>query len=450
MLQAMMIATMGLQETCRAMFMHQPDCVPINPKFMHQPDCVRITCRAMLERNSSDPSDCPIYEWLRCHGGQTQTHLDHMECFTHLRDEFKDKPVCRFKDECWQFLKVEQGGNNVSDLCHMKLYRHPPRSRRVDLAENVRAMIVNQDRRNLALDEPSSWTHSWCVQEDEAGRKLTRLCFTHSCYVVQNTVEDLKLLLAEVRKNGFASDLRLFEDGSSILDVVDKKLKHPRHLAMEHPLNHVGMLALVLYTSCDCNYDLCKSQRSGDYKKWKYFDQFLGQAIKRLSSRERGSYPVFTALNKVMLENEEIECGWFPTYVSASVHEYVAMWFIRNTNEGSTGMLIEIDQKFKQHVNVLCCDVSWISKFEDEAEVLFARSTSGLARVRLPEGASMLLSKRRSAVCWTQGFGLKISDTRAGVQKVRLTISKQDAFCWCDDEPKVNGSKKEKSHCIIV
>ena len=357
-------------------------------------------------------------------------------CFTHLRDDFKDKPACCFKDECRQFLKVEQGGNNVSDLCHMKLYRHPPRSRRVYLAENVRAMIVNQEKRNLPRDDTSSWTHSWHMHEDEAERNRK---FEQGWHIGR---DNLQLLLAEVRKNGFASDLVL-ENGSSILGIVNKKIKHPRHFAMGSPLSDVGMLALVLYTGCDCNYDLCKSQRSGDYQKWKYFDRFLGQAIKTLSYRERGSFAVFTALDKVMLENEEIECGWFPTYVSTSWLEPVAMDFVRNT-----GMLIEIDQEFKRHENVFCCDVSWISKFEDEAEVLFARSASGLARTQ-----GRRSSKGKSEVCWSQGFSLKISETRAGIQKVQLTISKQDAYYWRNTKTlglARNESKKEQLCCAIT
>lgn len=36
------------------------------------------------------------------------------------------------------------------------------------------------------------------------------------------------------------------------------------------------------------------------------------------------------------------------------------------------GMIIQIDPNFKK--KGYCCDVSWISKFPDECEILFARS----------------------------------------------------------------------------
>ena len=38
------------------------------------------------------------------------------------------------------------------------------------------------------------------------------------------------------------------------------------------------------------------------------------------------------------------------------------------------GMIIEIDEKYRNIPYVQCCDVSWISKFPDECEVLISRS----------------------------------------------------------------------------
>ena len=36
--------------------------------------------------------------------------------------------------------------------------------------------------------------------------------------------------------------------------------------------------------------------------------------------------------------------------------------------------MIHFDKEFKDYAYTVCCDVSWISKFPDECEVLFARS----------------------------------------------------------------------------
>ena len=67
--------------------------------------------------------------------------------------------------------------------------------------------------------------------------------------------------------------------------------------------------------------------------------------------------------------------GYFVTYTSTSWSKAVATTFIG----AKDGMILQIDQKWRDEGNwlmdkeVCCCDVSWISKFPDECEVLFAR-----------------------------------------------------------------------------
>ena len=124
---------------------------------------------------------------------------------------------------------------------------------------------------------------------------------------------------------------------------------------------------------CECNYDLCSSQRNGDYKKWKIFDRCLYDAIKALSSRETGSFPVYSGLNGVKMESINLDYGYFVTYVSTSWRKEVSIAFMGVKQKG---MLMEFDEGYKNNKYVLCCDVSWISKFPDECEVLFARSTA--------------------------------------------------------------------------
>ena len=125
---------------------------------------------------------------------------------------------------------------------------------------------------------------------------------------------------------------------------------------------------IYTFTGCDCNFDLCKSQRNGDYVKWKWFDYCLYNAIGGLSTREYGYFSVFTGLSGVKLDYKTVRNGFFVTYVSASWNEQIAISF---TN--GNGMIIEIDKDYKYHQDVYCCNVSWISKFPDECEILFAR-----------------------------------------------------------------------------
>eukprot|EP00483_Globobulimina_turgida_P001131 UN01133 len=166
--------------------------------------------------------------------------------------------------------------------------------------------------------------------------------------------------MAEVKKNGFSEDL--YEE-EYMLMLIQEKLEHPRHLAMGAPLNYGEMLAMILYTGCDSNYDLCASLRNGNASKWKWFDYCLDIAISKLSQWEIGYYPVYSGINNVMLNKREIKNGFFKSYVSASRNAQIAASF-----KGESGILIEIESRKL----FTCCDVSWISKFPNEEEVLFA------------------------------------------------------------------------------
>ena len=68
------------------------------------------------------------------------------------------------------------------------------------------------------------------------------------------------------------------------------------------------------------------------------------------------------------MDYKRVRNGFFATYVSTSWNEEIATTF---TN--GKGMMIEIDKKYKIRSDVYCCNVSWISKFPDECEILFAR-----------------------------------------------------------------------------
>ena len=140
----------------------------------------------------------------------------------------------------------------------------------------------------------------------------------------------LTALIDEVISNGFRSDLclscssnkkckhNIHKSKYSILNIVDHKMNCERHLAMNSPLNRGNMLALILYTGCDCNYDLCSSQRNGDYDKWKWFDYCLYGGIKKLSLEEEGRYEVYSGLRGVQMDTKVVTNGYFVTYVSTS------------------------------------------------------------------------------------------------------------------------------------
>ena len=188
-----------------------------------------------------------------------------------------------------------------------------------------------------------------------------------NCYTVKD-------LLFEVIENGFKTDLCLsrydaFREIFSLLGVVNAKIDSAIHKQRyQSALSRPEMLALVLYTGCDCNYDLCQSQRNGNHSKWKIFDSLLYDAIFKLSLKEKLlNCKLFSGLRNVQTDTKKMLSCYFPTYVSTTFNKDVAMAFIQ-----SNGMLIEIDADVCQEL--VCCSVDWISKFHDECEILIARS----------------------------------------------------------------------------
>eukprot|EP01084_Bolivina_argentea_P029037 53914_1 len=80
-----------------------------------------ITCEYMKKSKSDDPLRCPIYSAMKNKYEWNKQNLDHLVGYTHHVDEQKEKPKCRYGDECKASVRLEEGGNKISDECHMKL-----------------------------------------------------------------------------------------------------------------------------------------------------------------------------------------------------------------------------------------------------------------------------------------------------------------------------------------
>eukprot|EP01084_Bolivina_argentea_P273425 465754_1 len=320
-------------------------------KYNHKIINNEITCKFMQNQKINAEVQCPIYGKMKKQYEYSEEHLTHLNEYSHFHDEFSQKPECKYNEKCYAFIRLANGGNRVDDRCHIKLYRHPPRRRNIELCENLHQFILNKNQ-----DE----NRDTFIPSDR--------------YIINNNANVLKELIKEVKSNGFESDLFISDEDHkngdySLLQVVDKKINCRRHRMMGSPLNKAEMLALVMYTGCDCNYDLCKSQRNGVYEKWKWFDKCLWNAIYKLSLHETGKYCLYSGLSNVKLNKREISSGYFVTYVSATWVKDVAVSFMEDE-----GMIIQLDESFRSSYHVNCCDVSWISKFPDECEVLIGRS----------------------------------------------------------------------------
>ena len=103
---------------------------------------------------------------------------------------------------------------------------------------------------------------------------------------------------------------------------------------------------------------------------------------------------------------KQIKSGYFRTYVSTSWSKYIAKSFIR----GKQGMIIEIDEKYKNDKSVKCCDVSWISRFGYECEILFARS----------KGDKMGGSDKFSCIVLDESNGVQTVSLRKAEEKINV------------------------------
>eukprot|EP01084_Bolivina_argentea_P220320 373412_1 len=315
-----------------------------------------ITCPNMEKADCDNPLLCPIYKAMKVHHIFGADKLEHLIEFSHFRGR-NAVPSCRYNQNCHSFKRIKNGGYRIDDRSHMLLYRHPPRRHDIKLSQAINSfMFISDDK-----EHTESPIHDLYKPTEQDREK----------YWCNNEEGWLKALLEEVSNNGRKSDLHVHETGLSIMTVVDEKMKHVRHKTFGTPLRKDQMLALILYTGCQCNYELCKTQRNGDYKTWKWLDLCLYTAINGLWRREKGTYKLYSGLANVKLDKKLITNGYFVTYTSTSWSKDVALRFLYQY--GDTGMLIEMDKDFRNNTFNRCCDVSWISKYPDECEVLMAR-----------------------------------------------------------------------------
>jgi hypothetical protein len=194
-------------------------------------------------------------------------------------------------------------------------------------------------------------------------------------------VDHLEALLAEVRRNGCGHQL-VTPDGQDLVSIARNYREHPFHVSIGKPLNDGELLALLLYTGCDCNYDLTRCLLSDDYETWCVFDFTLSMAIGILSWHSSASeVPLYTGLADAYVDSRFVDpCGnegvFLKCHMSMSTKREVAEQF-----RGDKGLLITIPPQrpgrcfFGSKLGGMA-PVHWISKFgENESEVLFSRFT---------------------------------------------------------------------------
>eukprot|EP01083_Nonionella_stella_P110780 324404_1 len=301
---------------------------------------------------------CPTYQAMSKEHLWNEENLKHLTDYTHFEDH-SHKIECQYKQDCKWYKKMVAGEYGLDARCHCKLFRHPPRANRICLNKDIHP-----------------FTYINIHEEEQKKNLLTIYCPVFECMVLGLSDEKaskyiLNKLIQEVVDNGYEKDLCLDKDidyknkDHTLMSIVSEKMNHPHHKRIGCPLYEYHILALLLYTGCTCNHDLCLSQRNGDYEKWKVLDWCLNSAIRRTSPFERGTFKVWSAVCGVQFDQKEISLGYLPTFTSTSYNRQVAEGFA-----GGEGALLELDEELRSQWP--CCDVSWISDFP-EYEILFSR-----------------------------------------------------------------------------
>ena len=190
--------------------------------YEHRTILQKITCPHMVILSTDNPLHCPIYYAMKQDYIYNEENLKHLNEFVHFKDEYGDKAQCKYYDQCKSFRRLEDGDCKTSDLCHIKLFRHPPRRRNIKLSENMNAMVMNKSSKdNKKLYLPTNEDRNIIHKPKYADNIYKN---EGSCFLAS--------LLSEVVANCHAYDLCLHcaEDDEckcgdyGIMEIVDEKM----------------------------------------------------------------------------------------------------------------------------------------------------------------------------------------------------------------------------------
>ncbi|ETO34965.1 hypothetical protein RFI_02109, partial [Reticulomyxa filosa] len=237
-------------------------------------------------------------------------------------------------------------------------------------------------------------------------------CDLHKMKIIKDTVDvkltrnnELQKLFHEIIRNGYLCDLITSQYTNKIKKQLYNKFKkqinynenNPNelilndkiltilnelkilfhddiHKHMGYPLQLWHICAILLYCSKSCNVQFSYDQIQFRHQKWPYLDSYLREAIDILhfhERREESEMEFYCGLKNVRLENiKEIKEGFFISHVSTSDDIQIAQMY-----RSDQGCILHFHSSMRRSPRISSCDVSWISIFKHEREILFARPT---------------------------------------------------------------------------
>ena len=195
--------------------------------------------------------------------------------------------------------------------------------------------------------------------------------------------EQLQALVDEVSENGYA-DVLIMRDGGQLQEKARQRTLDPRNTGR---MNSAEVLAVLLYTGTRLQHSLRMSMLGQEavHLLWPRLAKALQRAICKQSGRDGLAVPMklYHGLHNVTLNDmlrfidpETFAVSFtFNTFVSASQDRDIAMGFAageHGTYDGplqDQGLLLELSCSAGHPA---CADVSWLSMYPNEKEVLIA------------------------------------------------------------------------------
>ena len=343
--------------------------------------------------------------------------LQHLSSYDHFDSFNIVQSQCPLQNNCSFLKNVSKNDNNYNTAKHLYLYRH----NNIDSSKTIGKNIFTNTSFKFYDYIPQISSAQEIIQKSINTVHINLRCGKESILIAK--------LLHEIVRNGYIRDLspeigandtvddkykknilnqlesminqckqvdlnvpqrkalkvkfnKFFLNTFNIFQQLKTKMDHPRHKRIQSSLNNFQMLALMLYCNGDCNYDLCLSQRDGSYKtKWPIFDALVNHAIEILSQFEEHWENIYSGICGVFYEFKQEKINdyctfdriYFTTNVSFTTDLEIAKQF-----RGSSGMIIGLNMKRSYLVSCgyfKACDVSWISRYPHEKEILCSRGS---------------------------------------------------------------------------
>ena len=341
------------------------------------------------------------------------SNYDHFECFG------KKKPMCQYhknNNTCIHFENVLKNASTkednfdeyFQDCRHLYLYFHKrnDRSQSYNHKDSFTFFEFSLKKDDTIVGYGSNTNYCLLGLINE----VIKNGFEKDLLPTDSSVDGVQLINHAINGNvksydpaalfsNFGSLRKQLAEKYKIFDKLQKKMNHERHKKMGCPLYEYQMLSLILYCDGECNHSLCQSQRDGTVNsKWQCFHVALHEAIDKIRKYEIHDENIYTGLAGIFLDVNQLYCTGlgnltfnFKTYVSFTRDLRVATEF-----RGDEGLIIGINlYRALRGDYARACDVSWISKFPTEQEILVS------AGVEFPIVPSKLkqIGKKQWIVC---------------------------------------------------